>query len=66
MNNRPKNQEGEFVWKHYKDKRVIDMAVYTWMKMLSEDRTLSLKEPSSERSSISRKLQPSVGMQPYR
>ena len=66
MNNRPKNQEGEFVWKYYNDKRVLDMAVYTWMKMLSEDRTLRLKEPSSERSSISRKLQPSVGMRPYR
>ena len=66
MNNRSKNQEREFVWKHYKDKRVLDMAVYTWMEMLSEDRTLRLKEPSSERSSISRKLQPSVGMRPYR
>ena len=66
MNNRPKNQEGEFVWKYYNDKRVLDMAVYTWKKMLSEDRTLRLKEPSSERSSISRKLQPSVGMRPYR
>ena len=54
------------MWKHYKDKRVLDMAVYTWMEMLSEDRTLRLKEPSSERSSISRKLQPSVGMRPYR
>ena len=64
MNNRPKNQEGEFVWKYYNDKRVLDMAVYTWMKMLSEDRTLRLKEPSSERSSVSQKLQPSVGMRP--
>ena len=44
MNNRPKNQEGEFVWKYYNDKRVLDMAVYTWKRMLSEDRTLSLKE----------------------
>ena len=66
LNNRSKNQEREFVWKYYNDKRVLDMAVYTWMKMLSEDRTLSLKEPSSERSSMERKLQPLVGMRPYR
>lgn len=66
MNNRSKNQERESVWKHYKDKRVIDMAVYTWMEMLSEDRTLRLKEPSSERSSVSQKLRPLVGMRPYR
>ena len=66
LNNRSKNQEREFVWKYYKDKRVLNMAVYTWKRMLSEDRTLRLKEPSSERSSISRKLQPSVGMRPYR
>ena len=66
LNNRSKNQEREFVWKYYKDKRVLDMAVYTWKRMLSEDRTLSLKEPSSERSSISRKLRPLVGMRPYR
>ena len=66
LNNRSKNQEGEFVWKYYKDGRVLDMAVYTWMKMLNEDRTLSLKEPSSERSSISPKLRPLVGMRPYR
>ena len=66
LNNRSKNQEREFVWKYYKDKRVLDMAVYTWKRMLSEDRTISLKEPSSERSAISRKLQPSVGMRPYR
>jgi hypothetical protein len=64
LNNRSKNQEREFVWKYYKDGRVLDMAVYTWLKMLSEDRTLSLKEPSSERSAILRKLQPSVGMRP--
>ena len=44
LNNRSKNQEREFVWKYYKDGRVLDMAVYTWLKMLSEDRTLSLKE----------------------
>ena len=64
LNNRSKNQEREFVWKYYKDGRVLDMAVYTWLKMLSEDRTLSLKEPSSERSAILRKLQPSVRMRP--
>ena len=44
LNNRSKNQEREFVWKYYKGGRVLDMAVYTWLKMLSEDRTLSLKE----------------------
>ena len=60
LNNRSKNQEREFVWKYYNDGRVLDMAVYT----MSEDTTLSLKEPSSERSSISRKLQPLVGMRP--
>ena len=66
LNSRSKNQEREFVWKYYKDGRVLDTAVYTWMKMLSEDRTLRLKEPSSERSSMERKLQPLVGMRPYR
>ena len=44
LNNRSKNQEREFVWKYYNDERVLDMAVYTWLKMLSEDKTLSLKE----------------------